>query len=304
VSVDRLAAHWGLTRMPFGKDLPVGALSRHRSFQEAVARVGWAVAQRQLAVLTGEVGSGKTVAVRAALSGLEPARHLPVYTPDPTVAMRGVCSRIAWALGGQPQSYKGMPATQAAKLLAGELDERGRLPILVVDEAHLVSNQELESLRMPTNTDMDTGSVFALVLIGQPTPRRRLKPAVLSAPDQRKGARRQMAAMDAKETARHIHTHLAWAGRSEPLFADDATAEIWQASKGCPRAVNNLAVSPMLAAYAAIHTIARSRRAHDPETQAYIAKRTAEGKTDRETLRCLKRHTTRQLYRQPTHLTA
>jgi type II secretory pathway predicted ATPase ExeA len=251
VSVDRLAAHWGLTRMPFGKDLPVAALSRHHSCQEAIARVSWAVAQRQLAVVTGEVGSGKTVAVRAALSGLEPARHLPVYIPDPTVGMRGVYSRIAWALGGQPQFYKGMLATQAARLLAGELDERGRLPILVVDEAHLLSNQELESLRMLTNTDMDTGSVFALVLVGQPTLRRRLKLAVLSALDQRIGVRCQIAGMDTKETARYIQAHLAWAGRTETMFTDDAVAEIWQASRGYPRAVNNLAIASMVAAYAA-----------------------------------------------------
>lgn len=255
MSVDRLAEHWGLSRMPFGKDLPVGSLSRHRSFQEAVARVGWAVDQRQLAVITGEVGSGKTVAVRTALSGLEPSRHLPVYIPDPTVGMRGIYSQVTWALGGQPHFYKGMLATQAARLLAGELDERGRLPILVVDEAHLLSNQELESLRMLTNTDMDTGSVFALVLVGQPTLRRRLKLAVLSALDQRIGVRCQMTGMNIKETAGYIQTHLAWAGRSELLFADDAVTEIWQASRGYPRAVNNLATASMVAAYAASKAI-------------------------------------------------
>jgi transposase len=54
---------------------------------------------------------------------------------------------------------------------------------------------------------------------------------------------------------------------------------------------------------AAIHTIARSRRTCDPETQAYIAKRTAKGKTDREALRCLKHHITRQLHRQLKQLT-
>jgi transposase len=55
---------------------------------------------------------------------------------------------------------------------------------------------------------------------------------------------------------------------------------------------------------AAIHMIARSRQAHDPETQAYTAKRIAEGKTERETRRCLKRHITRQLYRQLKKMTA
>jgi type II secretory pathway predicted ATPase ExeA len=237
--------------MPFGKSLPVGSLSRHRSFQEAVARVSWAVTQRQAAVVTGEVGSGKTVAVRAALASLEPSRHLPVYVPDPTITLRGVHSQITTALGGSPQFYTGMLATQTARLLAGELDERGRLPVVVIDEAHLLSNTELESLRMLTNCDMDSESTFALILVGQPTLRRRLKLAVLAALDQRIGIRYQMGGMDPAETATYVKTHLAWAGRKELLFADDALAEIWQASRGYPRAVNNLATSAMVAAYAA-----------------------------------------------------
>ena len=251
MSVERLQAHWGLSRMPFGKGLPVDALSRHKAFQEAVARVSWAIAQRQIAVVTGEVGSGKTMAVRAALAGLEPARHLPVYIPDPTITMRGVHSRITSELGGQPQFYTGMLATQTAKLLAGELDERGRLPVLVLDEAHLLANRELESLRMLTNTDMDTASTFALILVGQPTLRRRLKLGGLAALDQRIAVRYQMRGMDPKETDQYIKAHLAWAGRDQLLFADDATAEIWQASRGHPRAVNNLAVAAMVAAYTA-----------------------------------------------------
>jgi type II secretory pathway predicted ATPase ExeA len=251
VSVDRLQAHWRLDRMPFGKAVPTESLSRHRSFREAVARVSWAVAQRQVAVVTGEVGSGKTVAVRAALAGLEPARHLPVYIPDPTITLRGVHSQITTALGGQPQFYTGMLATQTARLLAGELDERGRLPVVVIDEAHLLSNRELESLRMLTNCRMDSESVFALVLVGQPTLRRRLKLAVLAALDQRIGVRCQMTGMDPAETADYVKARLAWAGRKELLFADDALAEIWQASRGHPRAVNNLATAAMVAAYAA-----------------------------------------------------
>jgi type II secretory pathway predicted ATPase ExeA len=237
--------------MPFGKSLPVEALSRHRSFQEATARVAWAVAQHQIAVVTGEVGSGKTIAVRAALASLEPARHLPIYVPDPTITIRGIHTLITTALGGEPQYAGGDLAAQAARLLAGELDERGRLPVVVIDEAHLLANRELESLRMLTNTDMDTSSVFALVLIGQPTLRRRLKLAVLAALDQRIGVRCQMAGMDPKETTGYIKAHLAWAGRAEALFADDAIGEIHQASMGWPRAVNNLAVAAMVAAYGA-----------------------------------------------------
>lgn len=59
------------------------------------------------------------------------------------------------------------------------------MPVVLIDEAHLLGNTDLESLRMLMNTGMDTGSHFALLLVGQPTLCRRLKLAVLEALDQR-----------------------------------------------------------------------------------------------------------------------
>lgn len=208
------------------------------------------MSQRQLGVVTGEVGAGKTVAVRAALVALEPARHQVIYIPDPTVGMRGIHTAIVTALGGQPAFYSGVLATQTASLLAGELDERARLPVVVIDEAHLLGNQDLESLRMLTNSDMDTGANFALILAGQPTLRRRLKLAVLAALDQRISTRYAIAGMPLTDTVAYVRHHLQLAGRSDPLFSDDAVAAIHQASRGYPRQVNNLAVAALIATYA------------------------------------------------------
>jgi len=47
-------------------------LHRHASHAEAVARISWCISERALGVVTGEVGAGKTVAIRAALAGLDP----------------------------------------------------------------------------------------------------------------------------------------------------------------------------------------------------------------------------------------
>ena len=251
MSIDRLQAHYGFTRMPFGRDIPPQGLHPHPAHREAIARIQWCVSQRQTGVITGEVGAGKTVAVRAALAQLEASRHQIVYIADPTITMRGIHTTIVTALGGQPAFYSGVLASQTASLLAGELDERSRLPVIVIDEAHLLSNTDLESLRMLTNTEMDTGSHFALLLIGQPTLRRRLKLAVLAALDQRISTRFAITGMDAADTAAYIRHHLKFAGRADPLFSDDAIAAIHQSSRGYPRAVNNLAVAALIATYAA-----------------------------------------------------
>lgn len=159
------------------------------------------------------------------------------------------------ALGGTPAFYSGVLATQTARLLAGELDERARLPVIVIDEAHLLANTDLESLRMLTNTDMDTGSHFAMLLVGQPTLRRRLKLAVLAALDQRISTRYTVTGMSTKDTSDYVRHHLKFAGRSDPLFSDDAITAIHQAARGYPRAINNLAVAALIATYAAHKSI-------------------------------------------------
>ena len=61
--------------------------------------------------------------------------------------------------------------------------------------------------------------------------------------------------MTAAETAGYVKHHLALAGRTDTLFSDDATTLIHQTSRGLPRAVNNLAVQALVAAFGADKTI-------------------------------------------------
>src|SRR3954464_1380375 len=106
-------------------------LHRHAAHGEAVARIGWCVAEHRIGVITGEVGAGKTVAIRAALSGLDPTRHTIIYLPNPTIGVRGILAiphQIVAALGGQPLVHHATLVPQAAAALAIEQAERGRTP--------------------------------------------------------------------------------------------------------------------------------------------------------------------------------
>ncbi|MDT5256305.1 MAG: hypothetical protein QOD10_1385, partial [Mycobacterium sp.] len=175
MSIQRLQSHWGFTRMPFGRDLAPAMLHRHTGHGEAVARISWCVDQRAIGVITGEVGAGKTVAVRAAAAALDPSRHVFIYLANPTVGVRGMLTHIVATLGHTPAFHKATLAPQAAEALASEHAERGRNPVLVIDEAHLLDNHQLEAIRLLTNHDMDSGSPFAVILIGQPSLRHRLR---------------------------------------------------------------------------------------------------------------------------------
>ena len=123
--------------------------------------------------------------------------------------------------------------------------------MVILDEAHLLAADQLEELRLLTSADMDSRSAFACLLVGQPTLRRRIKLGTFAALDQRIALRYAMPPMTPAETTSYIVLHLKLAGRSDPLFSDDAVALIHQVSRGLPRAVNNLALQSLVAAYAA-----------------------------------------------------
>lgn len=73
---------------------------------------------------------------------------------------------------------------------------------------------------------MDSHSPFACLLVGQPTLRRRIKLGTIAALDQRITLRYAMTGMTNTETASYLAHHLKLAGRSDPLFSDDAAALI------------------------------------------------------------------------------
>jgi type II secretory pathway predicted ATPase ExeA len=231
VSIQRLQAHWGFTRMPFGRSLAPSMLHRHDGHAEAVARIGWCIEQHALGVITGEVGAGKTVAVRAATASLDTSRHVVIYLPNPSVGVRGMLHHIVSALGQTPSFYTATLVPQAATALAAEHAERGRTPVVIFDEAHLLDNAQLEAVRMLTNHDMDSGAPFAAL-------------------DQRISVRYALGGMTPKETGDYITHHVKIAGRADTLFSHDAVTLIHNASRGYPRAINNLAVNALTSAFA------------------------------------------------------
>ena len=256
--IETLQSHWGFTVMPFTAAIPVPALFGSAAHKEAVARLRWLISARGLGVLTGEVGSGKTVAVRAAADGLDASRNTLIYLANPQIGTRGIHGAIAAALGQPPRFHHATLIPQVETALAAEADERNRHVILAIDESHLMTHDQLEAARMLTNHDLDSRSPLTILLIGQPTLRRRLRVGDMAALDQRVQLRYHIPApaLSAQEASGYIRRHLEHAGRSDTLFSEDAVRAIHGQARGLPRAINRLAVTALLAACAAGKTIA------------------------------------------------
>lgn len=259
--IANLQAHYGFTRMPFSRDLAPGMLHRHHAHNEAVARINFCITERLIGVITGEVGAGKTVAVRTAAAGLDTSRHTVIYLANPMIGVRGIHEAIVTTTGAAPTNLSSRLVAQSQAALTAERDERGRTPILILDEAHLLSYEQLETIRMLSNQSMDQDSPLAILLVGQPSLRRQTRLAVLAALEQRIGIRYSMPPMTNEETASYISHHTKIAGRSDTLFSDDAINLIHTTARGYPRAVNNLALQALVATYATRQAIVDEKAA-------------------------------------------
>ena len=175
------AAHFGLARTPFGKSIPARDLFPRQAHAEAIARISFCVVESALGVVTGDVGAGKTVALRAAVAALDPTRHQVIYIANPAFGTRGLYVTIVRALGARPRYLKAELMAQAGDLLAAETAERHRRVVLICDEAHLMQPDQLEELRLLTNSEMDSASPFAGILAGQPTLNRQLRMGMFAA---------------------------------------------------------------------------------------------------------------------------
>ena len=249
MSIEHLKSHWGFSRVPFSKELAPSMFFSSRAHSEAVARISWCIEERALGLVTGEVGSGKSVAARAAVSGLDSSRHTVIYLANPAVGARGMYAQIVQALGGVPRFHKAALIPQAMAALAAEEAEWGRRVVVILDEAQGME-EALEELRLLMATDMDSKAAFSCLVLGQPTLRRRVRLGAYAALNQRIALRYVIEGMSKDETGAYISHHLKLAGRADTIFAEAAVEVVHQVSRGLPRAVNNLATQALVATYA------------------------------------------------------
>src|SRR5680860_474382 len=250
MSLAVIRPYFGFTREPFGSGLSPSALHPAASHSEARARISYLIETQSLGLLTVEVGSGKTTALRAAVSELDPSRHTVIYLPNPAVGIRGLYTEIITCLGETPRFQKAALIAQTQELLFRERVERKRKVVVICDEAHLIAPAGLEELRLLTNVEMDSQMPFAGILVGQPELRRRLRMGSFAALDQRIALRYEISGMQEAESREYLVHHLKLAGREDRLFTDDAAELLHERSRGIPRALNNLALQALVATYA------------------------------------------------------
>jgi len=241
--------HFGLARKPFSKTPDPEFLFPSRQHAEALARLSHALEEREVAVLTGEVGAGKTTLSRALVDAFADRCRFS-FVIHPALPPAQLLGAVAEGFGLPPERRKAAAFSALAEHVA-RLDAEGTFAVVVIDEAQLLPGRAaFDELRLLTNLSADDRALVGLVLIGQPELRESLRDRGGEAFAQRVGVAYHVGALDQEETGRYLAHRLAVAGRAEPLFDAEAVAAVHRHSGGVPRRVNQVAASALLEGFA------------------------------------------------------
>lgn len=230
---------YGFSATPFSRSLPSSKLFLARGQEELKARLEYLVRERGIGLITGEIGSGKSTAVRAFVDSLDPTRYTVVYTANPTLGSSGFYREVLTLLGEAVPRYRPQMVLALQRCFDLLSNERKRTPVIIVDEAHLLSQTMLEELRLLLNVRMDSQAAAALVLVGHTELRRTLRLSIHEALWQRTTVRYHLRALDLAETGAYIRHQLETGGYRGPgLFSDGFVAKAFDYTKGIPRQIN------------------------------------------------------------------
>lgn len=237
---------YGLKEKAFRKTPDPRYLFLNETYEEALEQLLYAVEEMELALLTGEVGSGKTLLTRALVDRLGDRYEVGMIL-NPRLSPRQFLATVASELGvGSPRFHVSDLLDQIHERLLG-LEEAGRAALLIVDEAHLIPGKPtFEEIRLLTNFQLDDANLVAVFLVGQPELRQRLKHRSYRALTQRIGAQHHLTPLGAEDTRAYVAHRLRVAGAERPLFTDAALARLHRTSGGIPRVINHLATQALI----------------------------------------------------------
>ena len=222
------------------------------SYNEVLASLYYGLENAKgLIVLTGEVGTGKTTALRWILRRLD-SSVLAAYVFNPRLSIDEFYHHVTQMLGIKDWSNKSELLNTMGKVLE-ERHRRGLRTVIIIDEAHELSDYVLEEIRLLLNFESDNAKHLQIVLTGQPELRDKLNQTNLRQLKQRVALRCNMHSFPTvEEVDRYISERLLIAGSKRPnIFTTEAVDFIFQCSEGIPRNINNICDNAMLAAYSA-----------------------------------------------------
>src|SRR6202142_1762810 len=248
-------AFYNLKRNPFEITPDPSFLCPTKRHNEALAALYYGVRRHKgFVVLTGEVGTGKTLLLRCLLQLFKQSKDVAyayVFNSllPPTEFLQYILSDFGLSTAGKNKSQL---LLELGQFLISRSAKK-QTTVLIVDEAHHLSAEILEEVRLLTNLETTDDKLIQILLVGQPELDQKLDSVGLRQLKQRIALRSHLDPLDLEETRGYIERRLQIAGASSQtgiLFPAPTVAAVYRHSRGFPRLINTICENALVTAYA------------------------------------------------------
>jgi len=247
-------AFFGLTRNPFEISPDPYFLFSTARHNEALASIVHGVLRHKgFIVVTGEVGTGKTLLVRCLMELLRRQEIASANVFNPCLSPLEFLRYIVGDLGIKATNQdKGSLLLELNNYLIAR-HRKNTTTVLIVDEAQLLEPELLEEIRLLTNLETSQQKLLQIVLVGQPELDKRMDSAGLRQLKQRIALRCQLEPLTEEEAKSYILRRLQRAGANShatTMFPGETIASVYRYSKGIPRLINTVCENALIISYA------------------------------------------------------
>jgi len=244
--------------MPFDRNIPTEHLYTTPKFDELLSRLDYAARNRKFIVITGGVGVGKTTAARRFAASLDKNTFRCIYIADSALTPRVFYWEVLTQLSPdeKPSFYRSEGKRKIMAHFLRLAESYQIIPVIIIDEAHLLSTGMLEETRFLLNNCMDSTNFMSLVIVGQSELRTKLSKETSEPITQRIDFRFTLTPFDRSQTQDYIHAHMRYAGEIREVFTPSAVDAVFNFSGGIARKINKVcSMSLLYAAQKAMHSI-------------------------------------------------
>ncbi len=246
-------SHFGFREMPFGVTPDPRFFYDHPIYLEGLASLAHGIeAKKGFMLVTGEVGTGKTILLRKLMRHLETRVHF-VFVSNSHLTSYGLTELIVQNLGISQKDKTRLEMIQDLNSYLIQRLSTGRIVALLIDEAQKLSDEALEGLCDLSNLETDEEKLLQIVLVGQPEVATKLNKSSLRRIKQRIALHHRLYSLQTPGEVDHYICHrLQIAGYEGPeIFNKEAVEATWQYSGGTPRLINILCDNALAMACAA-----------------------------------------------------
>jgi general secretion pathway protein A len=246
-----MLSYFGLTAVPFGKEIATAELQRLPSVERNLAAAKLLVETRGIGLISGKSGTGKSCLLRLLVDGLPPGLYRPYYICHSSVGIVEFYTHLVTLFGLEP-CYRRAAMFRDLKEHVLSMNCTSRMhPVLLIDEAHLLNNDILAEIRLLTNYNIDSLNALTVLLCGSESLPRKFGLSMLESLANSITITINVDSLPKEETFSYVETRLHACGPKNPLFTKNALELVHQASAGILRTIGTIANASLLKAFLA-----------------------------------------------------